>query len=176
MWELTAGTWPKTQSLDAGAWEVGVLPSTGSHPQREVPPLTVVDGVAYFELKDEVFLPKSCFESELSIKGLSLSLACECSQTVGVIPVRFLWRGCYSWHVGPCLRWGRLLSSAQCPSWFGESWAPPVSSGLEGCPAALLPFRVAPYFQRMGWSGNCFFYSASKKLIKAKDVFRLIRE
>lgn len=54
MWELTAGAWPKMQHLAAGAWEVGVLPSTGSHPQRGVPPL-VVDGVAYFELKDELF-------------------------------------------------------------------------------------------------------------------------
>lgn len=58
MWELAAGTWPKMQRLDAGAWEVGVLPSTGSHAQRGVPPLAVVDGVAYFELKDEVFRVK----------------------------------------------------------------------------------------------------------------------
>ncbi|RMC18729.1 hypothetical protein DUI87_04625 [Hirundo rustica rustica] len=34
--------------------EVGVLPSAGSHPQRGVPPLAVVDGVAYLELKDEL--------------------------------------------------------------------------------------------------------------------------
>lgn len=120
MWELPAGTWPKMQRLDAGAWQIGVLPSTGSHPQRGVPSLAVVDGVAYFELKDEVFLPQSCLESELSITESSLSLACGCSQTVEVISVKFLWRSCYSWDVGPCLRWGQLLSPALCPSWFGE--------------------------------------------------------
>lgn len=176
MWELTAGTWPKMQCLDAGAWEAGVLPSTGRHPQRGVPPLALVDGAAYFEMKDEVFLPKSCFESELSIKELLLSLAHECSQTIGVTLVRFSWRSCYSWDGSSCLRWGQLLSPSQCPSWSEESWAFPVSSGLEGCPAARLPFRLAPYFQGKGWAGNCFFNAAGKKLIKTKDMFGLIKE
>lgn len=56
------------QHSDAGAWEVGVLPPSGSHPQREVPQLAVASDIAYFELKDEGFLPKSSFKAELLIK------------------------------------------------------------------------------------------------------------
>lgn len=141
MWELTAGL-TQMQHSGAAAWDVGVLSSTGSHPQRGVPPLAVVHGVAYLELKGEVFLPKSCFESELSIRVVTvLSIWTQSnswSNTSQIFMERLLLLGCESmFEMGTAPLsctvskwvWGALSTPCELRAWGVSCRSPALQSG-----------------------------------------------
>lgn len=69
-----------------------------------------------------------------------------------VIPVRFLGEVVTLWNVGPCFDTGVASLSCTVTKLVWGVLSTPVSPGLEGCPAPLLPFRAWPHIFRE-WAG-----------------------